>query len=195
MAHSEIDSFVMKFKQIMHSGKKVDLNIKSEAGKAVINLTVEVDVPLQPQRSAQPRNGPARQRRREKRAAARDAAEQTALAEEAAKNVPNPASEKDEVIVVKKVDPNLHVTETDKMVAKETTTAEEVTNRKENSNSKVHVAGKAAFPLSEVQDEFCPNKSFENKSTNTLSYSEAVAPIRKLGGFDYYSLKYDSDSE
>ena len=78
MAHSEIDSFVMKFKQIMHSGKKVDLNIKSEAGKAVINLTVEVDVPLQPQRSAQPRNGPARQRRREKRAAARDAADSAA---------------------------------------------------------------------------------------------------------------------
>ena len=60
MAQSEMDSFIMKFKQLMHSGKKANLNIKSEA---VVHLTVEVDVPQQPQRRAQLSNGPASQRR------------------------------------------------------------------------------------------------------------------------------------
>ena len=130
-----------------------------------------------------------------KRAAACDAAAQTADANEAVQNVDDPTSEEDKVIVVKKVDPTLHVAEIAKCEVKEDTAAEEVTNQKEDTDIKVHAAGKAANPLSEVQDEFCPNKSFDTKSTPTLSYSAAVAPPRKLGGFDYYSLKYDSDSE
>jgi hypothetical protein len=73
-----------------------------------------------------------------------------------------------------KVDPTLHVAETAEMAVKKDTTAEEVIFQK---------------------DEFCPNKSFETKSTSTISYSAPVAPPRKLGGFEYYSLKYDSDSE
>ena len=73
VAMSEIDSFFIKFKQLVYSGKNAHLDVKSEAGKAIVHLTVEVDV--QHQHRAQPRNGPARQRRRERRAAAREAAE------------------------------------------------------------------------------------------------------------------------
>ena len=69
---SEIDSYVFMFKQLVLTGKKSHLEIKSEAGKAAVHLSVEVDV-LHEQRD-QPRNGPARQRPREKRAAAHDAA-------------------------------------------------------------------------------------------------------------------------
>ena len=58
---------------LLRTGKNSNLNIKSEAGKAFINLYVEVkDEPSTwPCKS---RNGPSRQRRRERRQAARDAA-------------------------------------------------------------------------------------------------------------------------
>ena len=72
MAMPEIDSFIWKFKKLLHSGKNAHLDIKSEAGKAIVTLTAEVDV--HPQHRVQARNGPSRQRRREKGAAAREAA-------------------------------------------------------------------------------------------------------------------------
>ena len=68
---SEIDSFIWKFKQLMLSGMKVHLDIKTEAGKAVVHLTAEVDVHVPPPQQHS-RNGPSRQRRRERRAQARD---------------------------------------------------------------------------------------------------------------------------
>ena len=69
MAMSQLDSFIWKFKQLLHSGMNAKLEIKSEAGKAIVNLTAEVET--MPRQS---RNGPAWQRRRERRAAARAAA-------------------------------------------------------------------------------------------------------------------------
>ena len=92
---SEIDSFVLKFKQLLHSGKKAHLDIKSVTGKATIHLTVEVDVSNQHPR-VQPRNGPARERRREKRAAAREeAAAVAAVNEEEVGKVSEEESEKE----------------------------------------------------------------------------------------------------
>ena len=73
----------LKFKQLLHSGKKVHFDIKSVTGKATIHLTVEGDISNQHPDRVQPRNGPARQRRHEKRAAARD----EAAAEAAVENV------------------------------------------------------------------------------------------------------------
>ena len=75
---SEVDSFIWKFRKLLHSGMNAQLEIKSEAGKAVIKLTAEVDIA--PSHETKSRNGPARQRRREKRSAARAAA----VAEDAA---------------------------------------------------------------------------------------------------------------
>ena len=69
---SEIDSFIWKFRKLLHSGNNAHLEIRSEAGKATVNLTAEVEIPFKPQ--FQSRNGPARQRRRERRAAERAAA-------------------------------------------------------------------------------------------------------------------------
>ena len=66
MAMSHLDSFIWKFKQLLHSRMNAKLEIKSEAEKAIVNLTADVE-PM----PRQSRNGPARQRRREKRAAAR----------------------------------------------------------------------------------------------------------------------------
>ena len=82
MTQSELESFIMKFKGLLYSGKNANLNIKSEGGKVLISLSVEEEVKQHPAR-----DGPARRRRRERRAAARaeDAAAVTA-AEEVSKN-------------------------------------------------------------------------------------------------------------
>ena len=74
MAHSELESFVNKFKALLHSGTNATLSLRSEAGKASISLSVEIE-PKETSRLNRPaRNGPARQRRRECRTLARAAA-------------------------------------------------------------------------------------------------------------------------
>ena len=75
MADLELDSFYVKFKNLVYSGKDANLTIKSEAGKVSVILSLDLGPVhhgrhghLSPQRS---RNGLSRQRRREKRAADR----------------------------------------------------------------------------------------------------------------------------
>ena len=58
---SEIDSFNWKFNQLVHSGMNAHLHIKTEAGKAIVHLTAEVNVHVSlPQKHS--RNEPSRQR-------------------------------------------------------------------------------------------------------------------------------------
>ena len=83
---SEIDNFIVKFKNLLNAGRNATLTIQTEAGKAEVNLYVYLgDVHLPPDQqhyhSQVYRNGPARQRRRNRRAEAR---RETSLAEEAA---------------------------------------------------------------------------------------------------------------
>ena len=91
MIHSEIESFISKFKTIANTGINASLMIKTKAGKATVTLTAEVDV-AQSFSSLLPRGGPARQHRRLRRAAARASAE-VADAETAARE--SPAVERD----------------------------------------------------------------------------------------------------
>ena len=76
MAKAEIDSFILKFKNLLISGRNATLVIKSNAGKAEVSLNVELGQVLPPhvqhqhQRS---RDGPSRQRRKLRRAEARAA--------------------------------------------------------------------------------------------------------------------------
>ena len=75
MAKMEIDSFILKFKSLLLSGRNPTLVIKSNAGKAEINLNVELeDVSHHPHHEHHlhrgSRNGPFRERRRLRRAAA-----------------------------------------------------------------------------------------------------------------------------
>jgi hypothetical protein len=178
VAMSEIDSFFIKFKQLVYSGKNAHLDVKSEAGKAIVHLTVEVDV--QHQHRAQPRNGPARQRRREKRAAAREAAE-----------IAN--HEVDGSAIVKEVEntETRDVSEEDNL---ENVEESEVSEQETRENGKAKSAEKASKPvIEEVDDEFCSNKSYQTKPESCSSCSAAPAvPQRKLAGFDYYSM-YPSD--
>jgi hypothetical protein len=43
MAQSELESFVNKFKALLNAGKNAHLSLKSEAGKAFVSLSVEIE--------------------------------------------------------------------------------------------------------------------------------------------------------
>jgi hypothetical protein len=97
MDHSEIISFITKFMGLLHSGKSANLNIKCEAGKAFINLYVEVQ---EEPSVRKPRNGAARQHQREQRAAAREKHAGVVVAEEASTEEV-PEQDKEPVVSVK----------------------------------------------------------------------------------------------
>ena len=162
----DIDSFVVKFKQLLHSGKKAHLDIKSVSGKATIHLTVEVDVSNQHPR-VQPRNGPARERRREKRAAAREAAE-TLEAEE---------------VVVEAV-----VEETPEETKNETDSTDTIAvNASDVIDEAVKASATGKKSTEEVVDEICPNEVY-NKAKTSSSTSRSAAPpsTSRKPAFDYY---------
>ena len=75
MANAELDSFYVKFKNLLYSEKDATLTLKSEAGRALVTLSLDLghvhSGREHPRHSSGHRNGPARQHRREKRAAAR----------------------------------------------------------------------------------------------------------------------------
>ena len=74
----ELDTFYFKFKNLILAEKNATLTLNSEAGRTRVTLSVDLGhlhseaVPQQPHHG---RNGPARKRRRERRAAARCQAE------------------------------------------------------------------------------------------------------------------------
>ena len=94
MANQEINSFILKFKNLWRAGKNANLTIKSLAGKAHVSLNVELDdnpADLDQHQHGKlrngSRNGPARQRRRLRRAAAPQAEKaEEAVTEEEAEN-------------------------------------------------------------------------------------------------------------
>ena len=74
MAKAEIDSFILKFKNLLLSGRNATLVLKSNAGNAEVSLNVDLGkFPPQPAQHVhqQSRDGPSRQRRRLRRAQAR----------------------------------------------------------------------------------------------------------------------------
>jgi hypothetical protein len=90
MGQDELDSFFIKFKNLLKAEKAATLSLKSEAGIAFVSLSLDLDHVLSDQGRVPPgpRNGPARIRRREKRAAARE----KRAAEEANKQVESTAN-------------------------------------------------------------------------------------------------------
>ena len=80
MTMAEIDSFVSKFKNLLHCEKNDSLSLKTEAGRVHVVLSVElehhdVSAPVPGFRPYMTRNSPSRQRRRAKRAAKRHSGE------------------------------------------------------------------------------------------------------------------------
>ena len=75
MALCELDSFVLKFKNLWQAGRNANLTIKTIGGKVEANLSVELgDAPVLPIHFKYKKSSPSRQRRRDRRAAARSTA-------------------------------------------------------------------------------------------------------------------------
>ena len=79
MAFNEIDSFIVKFKNLWHAGLKASLSIEAEQGQAHVTLKAglgHIPPPFHPHDGQVHRQyrGPSYQRRQEKRQAARSAA-------------------------------------------------------------------------------------------------------------------------
>ena len=74
MIQWELESFFLKFKNLLLAEKDATLVLKSEAGRASVSLSLDLGHVFsgQDELPGGPRNGPARQRRREKREAARN---------------------------------------------------------------------------------------------------------------------------
>ena len=180
MAMPEIDSFIGKFKNLLHLGVNAHLEIKSEAGKAIIKLTAEVDVC--PQHPAQSRRGPSHQRRRERRAAEREAAAEAAQ----------------EISVVEKA-----IETKSEQVPKDTlaVNATEDPFKESKSEEAEEVALKEdtrKHTTEEVVDEVCPNDVY-NKTNPNPNTSGSAGPGPPSTSpripFDYYSLTYDDLSD
>jgi hypothetical protein len=71
----------------------------------------------------------------------------------------------------------------------ETVAAEEATEVGKVSRGD---AGKAPAPGLEVNDELCSNQMY-SQGKPTPTPSQSATPSRKVGGFDYWTLEYDSD--
>ena len=76
----ELDSFVRKFRNLWKAGSHAKLYVETEAGNAFVNLQVGLGQTHPQYQDGHRAVGPLKQRRRERRAAAREA---TAAAEEA----------------------------------------------------------------------------------------------------------------
>ena len=197
MASSEMDSFVTKFKTLCQAGRNASLTLSSNAGKAVMNLRVDLGVLEHqdrrhhhpPQRS---RNGPAQQRRRERRAAARQASTEQAEAilslEE--REVLEAAEKAEAHAVAEEASAKASAEQIPENVNK---VCAEIAATSDTEKI-VDEAEKTSTPV-KVVDEFCSNASYsEERSTQTDAYT--VPPSsRRLGGFDYYSLRYEDPSD
>ena len=178
MAMSEIDSFIWKFKKLLHFGMNATLEIKSEAGKAVLKLTAEVDVLPQPH--IQSRNPPSSQRRREKHAAERGAAASAVTAATVGDQgnlVVEETAEETETVSKDTIAENATVVKESKSEAGKAKVAENGTNK----------------PISEeVIDEVCPNEEYSGaKSISTASQSTTSTwstSTRKPFFFDHNTL-------
>ena len=209
MASYEIDSFVRKFKVLCQAGRSACLTISSDAGKATLNLSVDLGVlpdegqhhhphhPHLPRKHS--RNGPSRQRRREKRAAAR-----SAQAEEAEAALT--AEEKEMLEIAGKAASNSHVQEAtvpakgsvvlDAEDAKGTEDAEEEVIVEETKTSDT-----------DIVYEVCPDSVYEsgipdepeadpNQRKETAQYSKPPSARElSIGGIKYYRVTYEDFSD
>jgi hypothetical protein len=91
MALSKMDSFFFKFKNLLSSGKSAKLTLCADAGKATINLAVEVEVSQNGKQNNLTRIRPSRQRCRERRTKARHYAAERAEHEAAVVEVDDSA--------------------------------------------------------------------------------------------------------
>ena len=185
MVQVELDSFYVKFKHLLRAEKDATLTLKSEAGRAFVTLSLDLGHVYSGQGEVprEPRNGLSRQRRREKREAARDE-------KKAAENCGNTSS--------------VEAEESEENV-KGTSTVEKPDAEEASELETKPVAEKATETAEEVpfiEEEFCSDSTYRNepkemKSIETQTIEAGIRPsTTSKPGFDYYTLRYDdTDSE
>ena len=186
MVQWELDSFYFKFKNLLRAEKDATLTFKSEAGRASVSLSLDLGHVLRGQDQLPPgghRNGPARQRRREKRAADRAAENVDAKDKESAEKVEkDPFLENSTVEEAKGFEIAVEARKLDD-VEKETATEE------------------VEAPVENLKDEVCPDEIYQSQSkqlisveTQTLECGVArTVPSKSV--FDYYTLRYDDSDD
>ena len=204
MAQRELDSFFVKFKNLLRAEKDATLTLKSEAGRAFVTLSLDLGHVLSEQDLSPgvggPRNGPARIRRREKRAAAHAKlateetsknVEPTATVDET-KTIYKPAAE-EATVKVKATNNIAETLEDEEPTNAEQAEDQEIEAEKTTEINKEGTAGK----VENVADEFCTDdvyhsKPMEAKSTGTQTLESGPLPrTTTKPTFDYYSLRYD----
>ena len=104
MYEAELDSFVLKFRQLWRAGCDAHLDVNTHAGQAWLGLHVRLghaDGPLYQENMKnvnKSRNGPSRQRRRQRRAAIRKQAEEASSSKETTETVVDNVVENNDVI-------------------------------------------------------------------------------------------------
>ena len=197
MVQSELDSFFVKFKNLLHAEKDATLTLKSDAGRAFVTLSVDLGHVLSEPglQQLRPRNGPARQRRREKRAADRQvkiAAEEATLSAEQASEE-SEEHKSTENVDVEKVKATSNATD---IVEKTVEDCEFV----ETTEDMEVTAEEASVLVKEPKDEMCPDEPYTEPTnehpipTPIPSSARPPSSFRGLGGVDYYTISYDDPS-
>jgi hypothetical protein len=159
MAHCELDSFVLKFKNLWQAGRNANLSIKSNGGKVEVHLSVELgDAPFVTSHGHIPRskNGPSRQRRRERRAAAHAgtrAAEQANIDQDTAVEASNGSTGSEILSTVNIV---------------------YATENGGNEQSKVIKEAKDKTEDSNLEDEFCSDHIYLDNVVNDETLLEEI---------------------
>ena len=210
MAQQELDSFFVKFKCLLQSEKDATLTLKSEAGRAFVTLSLDLGHVRSeqdlPPRVGGLRNGPARMRRRERRAAARE----KLATEEAIQNVESTADvEKTKTVEKPAAEEAKGILRAADNVAK--TKDDEKPSDTEQVEAEIKARAAKATELCEemtaakveevVDDEFCTDdvynfKQKETKSVQSQTLESGPLPTTpSKPGFDYFSLTYDDLSD
>ena len=217
MINYELDSVYVKFKTLLANEQDATLTLKSEAGRACVTLCLDLGHVHsgQDQQPGGPRNGPARQRRREKRAAARLANDEQSAegskitaAVEASKDI-NATAEaskvKDSVAEESNEVPHKKTAAEKDSVVKLTAAEEANDNPTKEIAAKVVVRERKetnaaiaeAVSITEVEDMLCPDEEYKNKLKKTRSVGcqtlESGIAFRTTSKFnrDYYTLRHD----
>ena len=193
----ELNSFIGKFVSLWKGGFEASLNIQSKAGKATMNLQVELEEAL-PVKKVSPSQFRRRERRAEARRLADEAAEEDEVEETTVSatsaTVVSTAAEKAIAEKVKAVEAI-----GERARSKETTAEKEAVSSDEPNTPAVEVervleetVEKDKVP--KIDDEFCSNEVYsQEKTVKPSPRSSSVAPpsTYRKPVFDYYTLDYD----
>ena len=219
MARWELDSFYSKFKNLLCSEKDATLTFKSEAGRAFVTLSVDLGHVHSGQGQLSPggpRNGPARQRRREKRAAARDKVpprdnlktkdvDSAEKVEEVFVNPDADQADRDNKLSSKNEQKTDAAEKVDEVFKVDNSDAEEAGRNEaagkaaEIDDPKKETTANVEAKVMDVDDELCPDEMYTNetkdlKSLETPKLDCGANTTKKV--VEYYTIHYeDYDNE